>query len=258
MYRLSIFILLFAFSCMPKYQKNSSFDISIIKIDETEGQVNQNQLIDVLTQLKSALPRAIILKPLLKNPTDSLISKLNHLTIPIYASCRVDPESGDRSFKEDEYFVRTPYLLKRSFRKVIFPADTLLPLFTGLGVEAAAFRNSGQLESYHVIIGINGKSFASLPLKLVGDLRDRKMETLKPHELYITKSGTLPIKFSDPNSMYTEYSSSSLDTEKIKNHIVVIYSDTEDINTMYGSKNKAEITADVVNQLLNQIQPSNE
>lgn len=259
MKHLFILFSILLFSCQSNtFKQNTIAEFVLIQLnpDENPEAVNQEKLAQLITQLSAAAPRAIIIKPILAKAESLLVQSIQASRTPIYGSAAVDNEHGV-VVSEEDVFTMSNLLLKRSFSKVIVPADTLISVYKAVGIEAATFRNSGQLESYYVAVALHGKTTASLPFLLTADLLGKKVNDISPVRLFLSTNGTMPVRFSNPDTYPLTTAdavfNNSFPQDSLKDKIVILYQGSERIATLQGAKLKPEITADVINQLINQI-----
>ena len=243
-----ICIVLLFLSCGSPYQPNNNYPIVLVQLSDTE-QINQRQLAETLSALQSAQIKAVLLKPIIENVTDStLITAFKENHFPVYSSATIVEEKPSTIINEDSLLTKTSFLLLKNNQKYgKFPDLALKPFLKGVGIETGAFRNN--------VNSINGKSFASLALLLVSDLFELDLNQMSPKNIRLSKTGARPILFSDPKSAYQHISANEIidgtfDMQSLQYPIVIIYQNTEEVQTLGGIKTKAEITADVVNQLL--------
>lgn len=254
-----VLLTLFLFACKPSgYEPNTVSEIKLIELnsDEDPNSVDQKKLADLIAVLSEANVRAIVVKPILQTADTSLTAAIAASAAPVYGSAAVDDERG-KTVAAERVFEKSNLLLKRSFQKAIVPADTLNALYKAVGIEAATFRNSGQLESYYVAIALHGVTTASLPYALVCDLIGKGVNEINPVNLFLSKNGTMPVRFSEPDTYAMYHIDDVLTNTQAQNalaeSVVIVYQGTERIPTLQGAKLKAEITADVINQLANQL-----
>lgn len=253
MHLLFFIIILFLSACGPTYTPNGQTEIVLIHLDSRDS-LDVDRTARVLRALNTIQPAVVGIKPLL--PGDSLIAAaMQRSEYPIYSSARTMDQRRNTNLNEDDIFQKTPFLLNRSFRDFEVPAEMLLSYYRGVGPETAEFRNNGQIESYYVTIGINGKAFASLPLLMAMELTGKTVDDLNGANLYMSKRGTMAVRFSSPGSAYrdipaTDIISGNVDVDAIRGAAVILYDRNEMVPTLGGAKKTAEITADVLNQLL--------
>ncbi len=259
MKHLFLLLIIFLFSCQTNtFKQNTIAEFVLVQLnsDENASAVNQTELAQLISLLDSASARAVVVKPIISNAESVLVQAMYQSQTPLYGSAAVDNEHG-KIVNEERIFRKSNLLLKRSFSKAIVPADTLISLYKGVGIEAATFRNSGQLESYYVAVALHGKTTASLPFLLTADLLGKTVNEISPVRLFLSTNGTMPVRFSNPNTypMTTveDILNGTFSSDSLSNKVIILYQGSERIPTLQGAKLKPEITADVINQLINQI-----
>lgn len=257
---LIIIYVFFLVSCAPDYEKNKSFPIIIINLDPKQNDSNlleKHKIINVLNKLNKTSLAAVIFKPVFSNYKEedsTFINVIRQQSYPVYSSSSIGIETGRSDLDENRYFTRVDLNINPSYRKINVPSEKYLDVYAGIGPENVMFRNSGKIESYYFVKSVNGKSFASLPLKLASDLTGIPLDDKRMKALKLSKYGSLALAFSDrdeyPGYTYTDFIGNEINYDLFKNAIVILAFGKEEHFTNGGIKTNAEITADAINQAL--------
>ena len=253
----SLFML---FSCSKEFKHNPSYPIIIINIDETvnnPNQLNKEKIVSILEKIKSLQISAIVQKAIFSQfqMEDTIyVNTLKNYPRSIYSSAAVKAEGGRKDLNEDDYFQQADLMITPTYKRIHVPAKEYRNAYKGIGPENVMFRNSGKIESYYYLKSINGKSYASLPLKLASDLMGITLNKNILKSLNLSKYGSIAIPFSSSgaykNYSYTDFLTNEINEKLFKRAIVILSHGNEEHYTTGGIKTKAEITADAINYIL--------